>query len=209
MLGWRFLVTACRAAGRRGRQRLSGGGSDPGSDSGSGAWDRPGSHWLGGSIWASAGPHKGARPLAHPPIPSSPRHALAAARPALAPGRLLPLRPPAGLRYVPAPGGGGNATGPVERVSSSRGATSWLGPVASQRRPCPVPQGSRSLSLATGTVWSCPRTRYVCHCRLTAVRGGQVGQRRERWETRLVCGREMRQEIGYGPPNLIKYPGGW
>lgn len=36
-------------------------------------------------------------PAAHP------RHGPAAARPALAPGRLLPLRSPAGLRYVPAP----------------------------------------------------------------------------------------------------------
>ncbi|XP_032605324.3 neuromedin-S isoform X2 [Taeniopygia guttata] len=73
MLGWVFLVPAGRGAGRRGRQCLSGTGSDTGSDSGSGAWDRPGAHWLGGSIWGSARPHKGVRPLAPPPIHPSHR----------------------------------------------------------------------------------------------------------------------------------------
>lgn len=119
LLEWGFLVTTGRAAGRWGRQCLSGSGSDTGSDSGSGAWDRPGAHWLGGSIWGSARPHKGARPLAHPSIPAPP----CSRRRPPCPGSWPPAAsaPSRGAQVRPGTGVRGNAREPAERVGSSRG----------------------------------------------------------------------------------------
>ncbi|XP_032534592.1 neuromedin-S isoform X3 [Chiroxiphia lanceolata] len=69
---------------RAGRSRGAAGGgsavSGRGSDSGSGAWDRPGAHWLGGSIWGSARLHKGS-PSARPSV--CPRPAMPSPPPAL------------------------------------------------------------------------------------------------------------------------------
>lgn len=173
LLGWGFLVTTGRAAGWWGRQCLSGSGSDTGSDSGSGAWDRPGAHWLGGSIWGSARPHKGARPLAHPSIPAPP----CPRRRPPCPGSWPPAAsaPSRGAQVRPGTGVGGTRENPRKGSAPLEGSAVGAGLRGIPTHPRPVPQGSRSLSRATGTVWSCPKTRYVCHCHLTAMRGGEVG----------------------------------
>lgn len=161
-------------------QCLSGSRSDTGGDSGSGAWDRPGAHWLGGSRW----PHKG---LIKAPVrwsirPSHPRPAMPSPPPA------LPWLLAACCLCALPRGSGTSRSGEREspgKVGSCRGA--WLGSAASitaVSRPAGFPQPfSRhrdGVELPPNQVR--PALPSESHA------GGQVGRRRERWETRLVRG---------------------
>lgn len=145
------------------RPGRAGGG---GGGSGSGTRGRPGAHWLVVVGPGSARPHKGGRPPpaqsrcpAMSPPPALPWLLAACCLCALPRGsgtsrRRRSLSSARGETQPPAPNLGKGRL-------PSRGEAAGLGSAAFPHSRVPSPQGSLSLSRATGTAWICPKARYV------------------------------------------------